>query len=123
MQCDPEIDSPRIVRQKRTYLLRCIMMDAVRIASLIWDDWNREHVRKHGVSIESIESVLAGDPIAFPSYKDRLLMIGPDSDGNVRAVIIGQVPKSDGSWYVFSARPASRKERQRYALEKGGSKS
>jgi uncharacterized DUF497 family protein len=99
------------------------MMDAVRIDSLVWDDWNREHARKHGVSIESIESVLAGDPIAFPSYKDRLLMIGPDSDGNMRAVIIGQVPGSEEFWYVFSARPASRKERHRYTLEKGGSES
>jgi uncharacterized DUF497 family protein len=98
-------------------------MDAAHIASLIWDDWNREHVRKHGVSIDSIESVFAGDPIAFPSYKDRLLMIGPDSRGNMRTVIVGQVPGSDGAWYVFSARPASRKERQRYALKKGGSES
>ena len=69
-------------------------MAAVRIASLIWDDWNREHVRKHGISIESIESVLAGQPIALPAYKDRLLVIGPDSDGNMRAVVIGQVPRS-----------------------------
>jgi uncharacterized DUF497 family protein len=58
-------------------------MIAAHVASLIWDDWNREHIRKHGVSIESIESVITGDPNAFPSYRGRFLMIGPDSDGNM----------------------------------------
>jgi len=48
-------------------------MIAAHVASLIWDDWNREHIRKHGVSIESIESVITGDPNAFPSYRGRFL--------------------------------------------------
>ena len=89
------------------------------IASLVWDDWNRAHIQKHGVSPSEVEDVIGGDAIAFPSYKDRLVIIGPNRDGELRVVVAGLVPGSDDVYYVFSARPASRKERHRYAAEKG----
>ncbi len=40
--------------------------DFVRLA---WDDWNRDHVGRHGVTPEEVEAVLAGEYVALESYK------------------------------------------------------
>jgi uncharacterized DUF497 family protein len=90
-----------------------------RIDRLEWDEWNTEHIEKHGISIEEIESVISDDPVATESYKNRLLVIGPSWLGRMIAVVIGRVPATEGAWYVFSARPASRRERTRYGQMKG----
>jgi uncharacterized DUF497 family protein len=51
-----------------------------------WDDANREHCRKHGVSIAEIEALLSGNPRIAPDLKharleDRLVAIGRNRDG------------------------------------------
>ncbi len=90
-------------------------MDApIVIQGLIWDDWNREHIRKHGVSEAEIEEVVTLEPMQRETYKGRTLLIGPNGEGSLLAVVVGPVPGSAGRYYVFSARPASRQERKRY---------
>ena len=54
------------------------------------------------------------------TYKQRLQYIGPTSDGRMLSVVVGAVPERSFVYYVFSARPASRKERGLYAKAKGG---
>jgi len=61
-----------------------------------------------------VERVLLGTPVFVGSDKDRLVAIGPDADERVLAVVIRPTPGVPTSFYVFSARPASRKERHYY---------
>ena len=91
------------------------------IAELEWDDWNLVHIQKHDVSPEEVEQVPGEDAIYQTSYQDRIMMIGPTLSGRMLTVIIGASPSVPGRWYVFSARPASRKERaQRLAWKTRG---
>ena len=87
------------------------MADYLGIKALIWDDWNREHIRKHDVTTEEAEEAVFSDAVVIPTYKDRFQILGLTLSGRVLSVIVGQAPGSPDSYYVFSARPASRKER------------
>jgi uncharacterized DUF497 family protein len=85
-----------------------------RVELLIWDDWNRSHISKHAVIPDEAEDVIAGTPIYRAGYKQRLVLTGPTAAGRMLTVVIGEVPNRPGSYYVFSARPASREERVDY---------
>lgn len=90
------------------------------IDRLHWDAWNRDHLTKHGVAPEEAEEVVAGEAVVRETYKERLLFIGPTLGGRVLTVVAGPVPDQAGVYYVFSARPASRKERRYFKEQKGG---
>ena len=94
-------------------------MNRRRIDRLYWDDWNREHIAKHGVVPEEAEEVVAGVPNVRETYKQRLQLIGPTLAGRMLTVIAGAVPNQPGVYYTFSARPASRKERKLYEQQEG----
>lgn len=32
----------------------------MKIREVVWDDWNEEHIVRHGVEVEEVEEVLAG---------------------------------------------------------------
>ena len=87
------------------------------IDRLAWDDWNRVHVREHGVTIDEVEEMIARRPAGRATYKGRTLLVGPTSAGRMLAVAVGPVPREEGAFYVFSARPASRKERRLFDHE------
>jgi uncharacterized DUF497 family protein len=91
------------------------------IERLIWDDWNRQHLTKHQVTPIEAEQVIAGEPSVRISYKNRLQIVGPTATGRMVSVIIGPVPAAVDTYYVFSARPASRRERAAYDRLKGHS--
>ena|SRR5215212_45319 len=86
------------------------------------DDWKIEHISHHGVTEEDVEHACHSDSLLFKqSYKDRLVILGPDIGGRILAVVIGQVPfESAGVFYVFTARPADRSERVFYHQQRGG---
>ena len=91
------------------------------IDRLYWDDWNRGHIAKHAVLPEEAEEVVTGNPIVSETYKQRLQLIGPTLAGRLLTVVAGPVPNQPDVYYVFSARPASRKERQSFQKQEGGS--
>jgi len=93
------------------------------IARLAWDDWNRAHIARHGVTEAEAEEAAAGDTLIKETYKGRLQLVGPTANGRMLAVIIGPMPNEPDAYYVFTARPAHRKERREYAAWKGGSAS
>jgi uncharacterized DUF497 family protein len=90
------------------------------IQRLQWDAWNRDHIAKHGVTIEEVSEVVAGKWFARETYKGRTLLIGFTDSRRMLAVVVGPVPNEINVYYVFSARPASRKERRDYFLQEGG---
>lgn len=82
------------------------------ITRLIWDDWNREHITRHGVTAGDVEEVCEGDMIVRETYGGRLMVIGPNRAGNLLAAILA--PEDNGAFYVVTARPAAKKERRIY---------
>ncbi|MEJ7902235.1 MAG: hypothetical protein WKF63_10330 [Thermomicrobiales bacterium] len=84
------------------------------INHLKWDDWNREHIAKHDVTPEEVDEMLASMPVVRSTYKRRYQVLGPTLFGRMLSVIVGQDPNPPHTWYVFSARPASRSERRIY---------
>lgn len=91
------------------------------IDHLVWDDWNRQHLTKHAVTPDEVEQVIASDPSARATYKNRPQVVGPTMAGRMLSVVIGSVPEKPDIYDVFSARPASHKERAAYVQQKGGS--
>lgn len=94
----------------------------VELRRLVWDDWNRDRIARHGVTREDVEAVCHGDPALYrESYKDRLVLLGRGLDGRILAVVLGPVPNAPpGTYYPFTARPADRTERREYHRQRGG---
>jgi uncharacterized DUF497 family protein len=90
---------------------------------LVWDDWNRDHIVKHGVTPAEAEEVVRKEAIFRESFKNRLMVTGLTTAGRMLTVIIGPVPHQLAVFYVFSARPASRRERGEYRQQRGDSTS
>ena len=90
----------------------------MNINSLIWDEWNRDHIARHKVKPHEVEEVITKEPIFLEGKKGRLIVIGPTPKGRMLTVILDPEPKS-GVFYPVTARPASRKDRRIYKQEKG----
>ncbi len=48
------------------------MLDRPRIEYLVWDEWNREHIKRHEVNPDEAEEVVFGGPLVQASCKNRL---------------------------------------------------
>lgn len=93
------------------YYIVCVV-----IVELIWDDWNEEHILKHGCTVDDVKFMCSRRVHHFrDSYKGRRVFLGENANGRVLAVVLGPVPNAPlGTYYPFSARPASPKERRFY---------
>ena len=90
----------------------------ILVSQLRWDDWNRAHIAKHGITPAQVEQVCQGPYIVREGHKGRLMVIGPDGTGRILVAVLD--PEGKDAYYTVSARPASRRERQIYQREKGG---
>lgn len=80
----------------------------IKVNSLIWDDWNREHVAIHGVTPKEVEEVCHGKHQAGDSYRNRILIIGSTQKGKIVAVVLSpedrnSKPYGEGVYYVITA--------------------
>ena len=58
------------------------------VKGLIWDEWNKEHIAKHGISPEEVEEVCHGTYEVIASYRKRLLLLGKTKKGKLLAVVL-----------------------------------
>lgn len=58
------------------------------VNELIWDDWNRNHIAEHNVSLEEVEEVCHGEFRAIESYRKRLQLIGKTKKGRELIIIL-----------------------------------
>ncbi len=58
------------------------------VKGLIWDDWNKEHVAKHGISVEEVEEVCHASSKVVESYRKRILLVGKTKKGKVLAIVL-----------------------------------
>lgn len=80
------------------------------IKELIWDDWNREHIKKHQVSVNEVEEGCNQQIKSFKSYKERLIILGKTQNSRLLTLVLTK--KSRGVYYLVTARDMSRKERR-----------
>ena len=75
-----------------------------------WNDWNQDHIERHGVSPEEAEKVVRR---CKPLYRGdgKYLVIGRGRGGRWLQVIY--VLDDDGTLYVIHARPLSDSEKHR----------
>ena len=95
----------------------------VKIERLSWDERNRAHIARHGVSAREVEEAIVNRPVFRRSYKNRFVVVGPTFADPPRVItaVVGEDPNQPGVYYPFTARPASRQERRRYqAATQGG---
>lgn len=84
-------------------------MTRIKIATLVWDEWNIEHIKKHGVKIEEITE--AGNNIYFhrKTDKDRYLVVGRSGTRLITLII---KRKGRGKYYLVTAFDTAKKDRR-----------
>ncbi len=94
----------------------------VAIERLHWDEWNRAHIERHGLTPREVEEAIFNRPTVRRSYKNRFVVVGPTLADPPRMItaVIGEDPNQPGVYYPFTAHPASRTERRRYRVATQG---
>ena len=78
------------------------------IKGLIWDEWNKDHIAKHDVTVAEVEEACRGKRKATDSYRKRILVTGNTKNGRLLAIALSpedrdfqKYPK--GIFYVITA--------------------
>lgn len=79
-----------------------------------WNDWNIDHIARHGVTPDEAELVVRGAKRPFPRRidDDKWLVWGRGNGGRFVQVIF--VEDDDDTVFVIHARPLTDREKRRY---------
>jgi uncharacterized DUF497 family protein len=88
----------------------------VRVKRLVWDEWNIAHIAKHKVIPEEVEEICHNDALVQQGHTGRLLIFGLTKGNKMITVIIDPEPEKE-VYYVVTARPSSKRERNIYRDE------
>lgn len=84
-------------------------MTRIKIRELVWDDYNREHIKKHRVSTGEVEEIGRNFLTHKKGKKNRYLIIGR-SGSRILSVVVNR--KGTGIYYPVTARDSDRRERR-----------
>ena len=78
------------------------------VKGLIWDEWNREHLGKHKITIEEVEEVCHGKHKTGESFRKRIVLDGKTKTGRMITIILSPEDKNlqpyrNGIYYVITA--------------------
>ena len=91
----------------------------MKIRAVVWDDWNEEHIARHGVEVEEVEEVLAGMfalPFIQRARQGTYRALGQAADGRYLAIFFAV--RSPGRVYPITARDMDMKERRTYQRQR-----
>ena len=93
-------------------------MVRVRIQKIIWSEFTKKHIKKHGVSVDEAENVIHSDAYRLEGYSGRKILVN-----KVGKRILSVVVEMTGNkLVVVTARDADKQERQGfYEKTKNGS--
>ncbi len=86
-----------------------------RKPALVWNEWNREHIKKHSITVAEAEEAYNNEIGRSESYEKRQSIYGITLQGRPITVVVSYA-KQKGP-YVLSVRPMSKKERRDYLYE------
>ena len=84
-------------------------MKKIKLKSLVWDEWNVGHIKKHNLDPKQVEEVIIRVAVYKKGYSERLMVIGR-SGKRIISVILSKEEK--GGYYILTARDADKKERK-----------
>lgn len=78
-----------------------------------WNEWNIDHIAKHGVDPDDAEFAILHAVTPYPSrhYDEKWIVWGQDSSGRYLQVIF--IRDDDDTVYVIHARPLDDREKRR----------
>lgn len=80
--------------------------------ALVWDKWNREHIKKHKVTALEVEEVYIRATVSLKAKMGREEIVAKTSTKRIIAIFLS-FERQIGP-YVVSARDANKKERRKY---------
>ena len=86
-------------------------MTKIKISQLVWDSWNKEHIKKHNVTVIEVEKAILHVKTHRIVKNGRILLIGRIND-RILSVIIAQ--EENNTYYIVTARDAAKKERRQF---------
>ena len=60
----------------------------VLVTGLIWDEWNKEHIAKHNVSVKEVEEACLGKHEAIESFRKRIQIKGMTKKGRRITILL-----------------------------------
>lgn len=84
----------------------------MRKSKLIWDEWNKEHIKKHKVTVKEAEEAYKNEVGRSGSYDKREMIYGITKDKRAITISVSYAKQKDP--YVVSVRDMSKKERRKY---------
>jgi len=84
-------------------------MTNIKLAQLVWDDWNKEHIKKHNITVSEVEEAVVSLLAHRMGHSGKIILIG--RSGN-RLIAMIMAHKEDNKYYIVTARDADRKERR-----------
>ena len=91
-------------------------MTRIKIRKLIWDEYNRGHIKTHNISIDEVENAGKNFLVHQKTKKGRYLII---CRVGARMITVIVNRKETGVYYPVTARDSKRKERKKvYEKEK-----
>ena len=88
----------------------------MRITRFEWDEFNEEHISRHGVDSSEVEEVFVVAPYLRRGRGGRYLVYGPTTDGRYLFVVFALAAR--GVARVITARDMTRRERVEYRRRK-----
>jgi len=86
-----------------------------RKPALVWNDWNREHIKRHSVTVEEAEEAYHNEIGRSNSYEGRQSIYGFTKDRRPITVVVSYAKQKRP--YVLTVRDMSKKERRDYLYE------
>jgi len=83
--------------------------------ALVWNNWNREHIKKHSVTVKDAEEAYRNEIGRSDSYEDRQSIYGITKKGRPITIVVSYAKQQNP--YVLTARAMSKKERRDYLYE------
>jgi uncharacterized DUF497 family protein len=84
----------------------------MKLPRLVWDAWNKEHIKKHKVTVSETEESYQNLIGRSGSYDNREMFFGITKKG--RLITISVSYEKQKQPYVVSVRDMSKKERRKY---------
>lgn len=87
----------------------------MQIRRLRWNEWNIEHIQRHGVSQDEqdeVEDVCYSKHFAIKSGRGKMALWGQTADGRYLLVVL--VIEDYGDHYPISVRDMDQKEKKQY---------
>lgn len=75
-----------------------------------WNEWNEDHIARHGVDRTEAEEVALGDSYITKGRRGTYRVVGQTNGGRFLTVVVS--PRGDGVSYVVTARDADSSERR-----------